>query len=175
MQRDGSWAERLSKDGYADKGPSHSCIAADSLHSLCVYRLHVNAVSMNLFTHTYKCGNIKTCQKVWMVHQLSLISSLQYILSNKVAKSSKLVRQMRSRSILQLTLQTWDALCPKFSYCFCLLGLQNMLFEVAFYCALQKKITAIYHQYLRFSNSCCALTGEMVQCSSHLSQDENIM
>lgn len=67
---------------------------ADSLHSLCVCRLHVNALSMSLFTHFYKFGNVETCQKVWMVHQLSLISSLQYILSNKAAQSSKLVQQM---------------------------------------------------------------------------------
>lgn len=79
---------------------------ADSLHSLWVCRSHVNAVSMNLFPHIYKCGNVRTCQKVRMVHQLSLISSLQYILSNKAAESSKLVQQMRGRSILQLTLQT---------------------------------------------------------------------
>lgn len=49
---------------------------AGSLHSLCVCRLHVNEVSVNLFPHIYKCGNVKTSQKVWIVHQLSLISSL---------------------------------------------------------------------------------------------------
>lgn len=138
---------------------------ADSLHSLCVY-----AVSMNLFIHIYKCGNVNTCQKVWRTSfPLIHLSNIFYLIrqQNPLNWSSRCEAGLLYS---QLTLQTWDRSCTKMSYCFCLLGLQNMLIEVAFYCALQKKITAIYHQfsikYLKFFNSCCALSGEMVATSA---------